>query len=86
MITPTQLEMELTERLPALRNRLDPAKTLTQNGIDSIDLVDLLCIVQTQYYCDLSQVRIDDATTYADLLDQLTEIINERSANSLVRS
>lgn len=84
MITPTQLEMELTERLPALRNRLDPTKTLTQNGIDSIDLVDLLCIVQTRYYCDLSHVRIDDATTYADLLGQLTEIINEKSTAKIV--
>jgi acyl carrier protein len=84
MITPAQLEMELTERLPTLRDRLDPTKTLTQNGIDSIDLVDLLCIVQTRYCCDLSQLRIDDATTYGDLLDQLTEIINERHASSLV--
>jgi acyl carrier protein len=81
MITPTQLEMELTERLPALRDRLDPTKTLTQNGIDSIDLVDLLCIVQTRYCCDLSQVRIEDVTTYADLLAQLTGIINERAGS-----
>jgi acyl carrier protein len=81
MITSTQLEIALTELLPALRSRLDPTKTLTQNGIDSIDLVDLLCIVQTRYCCDLSQVRIDDATTYEDLLDQLTEVINERKDN-----
>jgi acyl carrier protein len=81
MITSTQLEIALTELLPALRSRLDPTKTLTQNGIDSIDLVDLLCIVQTRYCCDLSQVRIDDATTYEGLLDQLTEVINERKDN-----
>ena len=79
MLTPTQLETELTELLPALRDRLDPTKTLTQNGIDSIDLVDLLCIVQTRYCCDLSQLRIDDATTYAGLLVQLTDIIKERA-------
>jgi len=86
MLTPTQLETELTELLPALRDRLDPTKTLTQNGIDSIDLVDLLCIVQTRYCCDLNQVRIDDTTTYAGLLVQLTGIVNERSANAVIQT
>ena len=84
MTTSTQLETELSELLPALRNRLDPTKALAQNGIDSIDLVDLLCVVQTRYCCDLSPIRIDDTTTYAGLLAQLTEIINERSPSQIV--
>ena len=86
MTTSTQLETELSELLPALRNRLDPTKALAQNGIDSIDLVDLLCVVQTRYCCDLSSIRIDDTTTYAGLLAQLTEIINKRSTSKVVVS
>jgi acyl carrier protein len=86
MISPTELETELTEVLPAFRDRPDPTKTLTQNGIDSIDLVDLLCIIQTRYCCDLGQVRIDDATTYAGLLEQLTDIINQRPTSKVVYS
>ena len=59
--------------LPNLRDRLDDTKTLAELGLDSIDLVDLFCFIQSEYGVDPATVRIGPDTRVADLLTALAE-------------
>ena len=59
--------------LPNLRGRLDDTKTLAELGLDSIDLVDLFCFIQSEYGIDPATVRIGPETRVVDLLTVLTE-------------
>ena len=73
METPYQIREQLELCLPNLRDRLQDTKTLAELGLDSIDLVDLFCFIQSEYGIDLANVRIGPETRVADLLAVLAE-------------
>ena len=73
MPTSHEIREQLQICLPNLRDRLDDTKTLAELGLDSIDLVDLFCFVQSQYGVDPAIVPIGPETRVVDLLTMLSE-------------
>jgi acyl carrier protein len=73
MPTSYEIREKLEICLPNLRNRLEDTKTLAELGLDSIDLVELFCFIQSEYRVDPATVRIGAETRVVDLLTVLAE-------------
>lgn len=73
MPTSYEIREQLEICLPNLRGRLEDTKTLAELGLDSIDLVDLFCFIQSEYSVDPATVRIGPETRVVDLLTVLAE-------------
>jgi len=73
MPTSYEIRKKLEICLPNLRDRLDDTKSLAELGLDSIDLVDLFCFIQSEYHVDPATVRIGAETRVVDLLTVLAE-------------
>ena len=81
MPTSYEIREKLQICLPNLRGRLEDTKTLAELGLDSIDLVDLFCFIESEYRIDPATVRIGAETKVADLLTMLAE----RTSSSGIR-
>lgn len=62
------IHARLLQVMPALAVRLRPDATLTECGSDSLDLVELLCIADTDYGVRLSIDEVGQLNTVGDLI------------------
>ena len=73
MPTSYEIREKLEICLPNLRGRLEDTKTLAELGLDSIDLVDLFCFIESEYRIDPATVRIGAETRVVELLTVLAK-------------
>jgi acyl carrier protein len=68
MLTSEEIRKRLALCLPKLSGHLGDTETLAEAGLDSIDLVDLFCFIQSEFGVDPSNLQIGPHSAGLDLL------------------
>jgi acyl carrier protein len=86
MLTSEEIRKRLELCLPKLSGHLRDTETLARAWLDSIDLVDLFCFIQSEFRVDPSNLQIGPASTVHDVLTAIAKHtpICRRDANPLL--
>ncbi len=68
--------------LPHLRSRLRPEHPLNQLGLDSIDLVELLCVVESEFRVSITEHDLASVATVGGLARLIAARRNEARSES----
>jgi acyl carrier protein len=72
MLTSEEIRKRLALCLPKLSGHLGDTETLAEAGLDSIELVDLLCFIQSEFGVDPSNLQVGPNSTVLDVLTAIS--------------
>ncbi len=75
-VTPEAVLEQLRQRLPYLTGILQPARRLDELGLDSLDWVEVLVLLDDTFAVQLPPAEVQTLTTVAEL----TEVVAARAA------
>ena len=73
-LTEPQVLDRLAQLMPHLKHRFEPDQLFRDGGFDSLDLVELLCVIESEF-----AVSLDDKDLAASTVGELAELISERT-------
>ena len=68
----------LKRRLPQMRHAFDSAEPIIGRDFDSIDLVELLCVIESEFQISLGDEDLAAATTAGELAELIARRLHEQ--------